>query len=110
MNNFVATGNCELRKGLNETGKKMQDWMMAYLEALVLTEPWLYLREIRERLTNHLTFAAARSSRTLVNLQGTSNSRTLQKISDKSCSRKIHSCKFAMVACVQHLEGHSEHE
>ena len=55
VNNFFATGNCEPRKGLNETGKKMQDWMMAYLEALVLMEPWLYLREIGERLTNHLT-------------------------------------------------------
>ena len=28
--------------------------MLAYLEALVLTEPWLYLREIRDRLENDL--------------------------------------------------------
>ena len=57
MNNFFATRNCKPGKGLhvNETGKKIQDWMMAYLEALVLTEPWLYLREIQGRLTNDLT-------------------------------------------------------
>ena len=41
---FSTTGNCEPRKGVNETN----------LEALVLTEPWLYLSEIRDRLTHDL--------------------------------------------------------
>ena len=48
---FLTTGSCEARKGGNELGRKLEDWMQAYLEALVLTEPWLYLREIRNRLT-----------------------------------------------------------
>ena len=48
------TGNCNSRKGGNETGRKLEDWMLAYLEALVLTELWLYIREIRDRIINYL--------------------------------------------------------
>ena len=48
---FLTTGSCKVRKGGNELGCKLEDWMLAYLEALVLMEPWLYLCEIRNRLT-----------------------------------------------------------
>ena len=51
----LPPGTVNLERVLIKTGKKMQDWMIAHLEALVLTEPWLYFREIQERLTNDLT-------------------------------------------------------
>ena len=58
ISGFLATGSCEARKGGNRTGRKMEDWITAYLEALVLTKPWLYLEEIRERLANDLNLQA----------------------------------------------------
>ena len=58
ISGFLATGSCEARKGGNRTGRKMEDWITAYLEALVLTEPWLYLEEIRDRLANDLNLQA----------------------------------------------------
>ena len=41
ISGLFTTGNCNTRKGGNETGRKLEDWMLACLEALVLTEPWL---------------------------------------------------------------------
>ena len=54
LTGFFTTGTCEPKKGGNGTHRKLEEWMLAYLEDLVLTEPWLYLREIRDRLENDL--------------------------------------------------------
>ena len=47
-------GTHEPKKDGNGTHRKLEEYMLAYPEALVLTEPWLYLHEIRYRLENDL--------------------------------------------------------
>ena len=54
VNQFLRTGNCLPRKQGGANHVVMSDWIEAYIEALLLCNPMLYLSEIRERVEDDL--------------------------------------------------------
>ena len=54
VNQFLRTGNCLPRKQGGANHLVMSDWIEAYIEALLLCNPMLYLSEIRERVEDDL--------------------------------------------------------
>ena len=99
----------KLEKVGNRTGRKMEDWITAYLEALVLTEPWLYLEEIRDRLANDLNLQANQIPGISSICLALTSLELNRKKNYQSRSRELYCRKFAAEECLQHMEAYSKY-
>ena len=58
---FIATGDCQA-EARGRPASKMQPFMVAYLEAMIFVNPFLYLEEMQGRLRADLNLFTTRSS------------------------------------------------